>query len=310
MNAFKPWAAFLFVGGVAWGTSFLWIKIALEEIGPFILVALRLAFAVSAAWIYILIRKIPFPREFRLIGMMAFLGLINTAIPFTLISWGETRIDSGLAGILNGTMPLFTTVIAHFALADDRFTPAKAIGLLVGFGGLALLLSPELNTGGISGDLLGQAAVLGGAFLYAISTVIIRHTLKGQPPIIISAVSLTTASVIIWTVTPIVESPFTPPARQATWVAAIWLGLIGTTGAYLAYFYLINIWGPTRSSMVTYVFPLVAVALGVIFLGESLDWRIIVGGTAVIAGILIVNWRSLVPILLKPASANSRGAAD
>ncbi len=102
--------------------SFFWIKIAVDEIGPFTLVALRLTIAAIFAWLYIGFGKIPLPRDARTIGSMAFVGLFNTAIPFTLISWGETRIDSGMAGVLNGTVPLFTIVIAHFFEVEDRFT--------------------------------------------------------------------------------------------------------------------------------------------------------------------------------------------
>lgn len=297
MNQAKPWAAFLFLGTIAWGTSFLWIKVALEEIGPYTLVALRLTLATAAAWLYLRLAGFQMPRQKKLLGGIVLLGLFNTAIPFTLISWGETRIDSGVAGIMNSTMPLFTIVIAHLFVSDDRISPAKLAGLALGFGGVVLLLSSENGSGEGSRDFLGQAAVLSAAILYAFSSVFIRRTMGGMHAIVVAAGSLTMATIAMWIATPIAEPGFSLPTLPLTWLSIIWLGLIGTTGAYLAYFYLIGTWGPTRSTMVTYVFPVVAVLLGVIFLEEQLDWRTAAGGLAVISGIVIVNWRSLLFLL-------------
>jgi drug/metabolite transporter (DMT)-like permease len=301
MNQAKPWAAFIFLGTLGWGTSFLWIKIAVEEIGPFMLVALRLTVATVAAWAYLYFAGLRLPRQRKILGAMVLLGFINTAIPFLLISWGETRIDSGLAGILNGTMPLITVVIAHLLLVDDRFTPAKLVGLVLGFGGLVLLLSADAAPGQTSRDIWGQAAVLGAATLYSFSSVFVRRVLGGQHAIVISAGSLTAATAVIWIAAPIADPGLSLPVLPVTWLALVWLGLIGTTGAYLAYFYLIRTWGPTRSTMITYLFPVVAVGLGVIFLDEELVWQTAVGGLGVIGGIAIVNWRSFLPLLgLKP----------
>ena len=297
----KPWAAFLFVGLFAWGTSFLWIKIGLAEIGPFTLVTLRITFAVIVAWIYILLARITLPRTPRTWIVMAVLGVINICIPFTLISWGETRIDSGLAGLLNGTTPLFTLVIAHLFVSDDRITVLKIFGLLVGFGGVAVLVGRDISVQGLSGDILGQLAVVVASLAYGVSGVTIRKYLREVHPIVITAGSATAALVVMWILAPIVEAPFHLPREPLTWVSIVWLGTIGTTAAYLAYFYLIGAWGPTRASMVTYVIPIVAVFLGVVFLGEEIGWQIIVGGLGIIAGILIVNWHTLRPLLRQAA---------
>ncbi len=297
MSQYKPWAAFLFVGLFAWGTSFLWIKIGVAEIGPFTLVALRITFAVISAWVYIRLAGIKLPRDSRPWIVMAVLGLLNICIPFTLISWGETRIDSVLAGLINSTVPLFTVVLAHFFVNDDRITFLKIFGVLVGFGGVAVLVGRDIRVQGVSGDILGQIAVLVSSLAYAVSGVTIRKYLREVHPIVITAGAATAALVVMWILAPVIEAPFHLPREPLTWVAIVWLGTIGTTSAYLAYFYLIGTWGPTRASTVTYVIPIVAVVLGVVFLGEEIGWQLIVGGLGIIAGILILNWHNLHSLL-------------
>jgi drug/metabolite transporter (DMT)-like permease len=291
VNRFKEWGAFLFLGGFAWGTSFLWIKIGVEELTPFTLVFYRLVFGVAAIWVLLWFQrsKIDIPRM--KLGRMALLGLMNTAIPFTLITWSETRIDSGLAGILNGTAPLFTIVIAHLFLHDEKIQVSKVIGLIIGFFGLITLLSRDIDAVGLKGNLWGQLATLLAAIFYAGSSVFVRRSLKDQHPILIATVTLTSAFIYLAILTPFVEKPLSMPHLSITWIAVAWLGIIGTALSYQLYFYLIQTWGPTRSILVTYVFPVVAVILGIIFLGEELHWKLIVGGSLIIGGIAAVNYQ-------------------
>ncbi len=157
---------------------------------------------------------------------------------------------------------------------------------------------------------MGQLAVISAALLYAFSSVFIRRNLADQHPIVLTAISLTAALTITWIAAPIADNPLALPVRFLTWPAIAWLGIIGGTGAYLAYYYLIRTWGPTRSTMVTYVFPLVAVGLGVIFLAEPLTLRIVVGSLSVIGGILIVNWASLRHSLLHAPGVGNESGTD
>lgn len=289
MNRWKPWGAFLFLGLLAWGTSFLWIKVALEEIGPLTIVAYRMIFGVATAWLITRAQKQPFTIRGRALLYTIALGVVNTAIPFTLITWAETRIDSGLAGILNGTMPLFTISIAHFFLPDDRFSLPKTAGLAAGFAGLILLLSRDIGPQVLTGSLLGQLAVMLAAICYAAANVFTRLKLRGQHPIHTTAVSLTSSLVVLWIIAPLAESPIALPHHPMTWLACAWMGILGSALAYQAYFYLINSWGSTRTAAVTYIFPVWAVVLGVIFLGEHPGWQLFVGGGLVIGGIVLVN---------------------
>lgn len=291
MIQWKQWGAFLFLGALAWGTSFLWIKIALQELGPLTLVTYRMVFGAATAWLLTVIvsRKIAATRG--QLAIMVLLGLFNTAIPVTLISWSEVHISSGLAGVLNSTVPLWTIVIAHFFLSDDRFTLPKISGLVTGFAGVVILISRDLGSGGLAGTFWGQLAVILAAAMYGFSNVFVRRFLKGIHPLHTASVSLTAALVFMGIAAPLVEAPFAVPRLGMTWLACAWMGIIGMGLAYLAYFYLINNWGATRTAMVTYVFPVTAVLLGVIFLGERPTWHVFAGGMLIIGGIALVNLR-------------------
>lgn len=285
----REWLIFIFLGFFAWGASFLWIKIALEDIGPFALVTYRMAFGAVATWIliYFLGMKVNYTRQ-RLLGSM-FVGAVGLALPITLLSWGETRIDSGLAGIINGTVPLWTMIIAHFALHDDRITRQKALGLMVGFFGLIILVGRDVDFHRFGGSTLGQIAVIGMAICYAISIVFTRRYLKGQHPLLTASMALSTSVAVMLIATSLFERPFNVPQLGITWLACAWLGVIGCCLALWAYYHLLNKWGATRSSLVTYVFPVSAVMLGAIFLNEKITWHLIFGGALIIGGIALVN---------------------
>ena len=283
----KDWLAFIALS-LAWGSSFLWIKIALEEVGPFLLVALRLLIGLVAMLAYYFYKRPELPKLAKIWRALIVVGMINTAIPFVLISWGEQFIDSAMASILNGSMPLFTIVIAHLYLKDDRITRNRALGLIVGFVGVVILVARDFSDGGRS-SLLGQAAVIMAAALYAVSAVYIRRTTGDVSPIVRALIPLAAADGVIWIATPLVEAPLQLPQMTITWVALAWLGLVGSFLAYLLYYYLIHSVGPTRASMVTYTFPLVGVVLGVVFLHEVLDWSLALGGGLVLGSIAIVN---------------------
>jgi len=300
----KEWGIFALLG-IIWGSSFLWIKIAVEEIGPFMLVTFRLLFGLLGMAAVLIWQRQSFPRDRKTLLAYLFMGAFNTAIPFTLISWGETHIDSGLAAILNGTVPLFTIVIAHFWLQDEKITIPRIAGLVIGFIGVVILVSRDLNLQGMSGDSLnmwGQGAVLVAAICYALAVTFSRKYLRGQSPVVQSLMILLVADVIMFGVTPIAE-PLRLPALPITWLAIAWLGLLGSCLAYLLFFSLINAWGPTRASLVTYVFPVIGLILGIAFLGETADWRLLLGSALIVGGIVVVNFLKLPQPAPKPVSA-------
>lgn len=283
----KDWLAFIGLS-LAWGTSFFWIKIALEEVGPFLLVAYRIFFGLLALGIVLLWTRPQWPRQRSSYIAMLILGLTNTAIPFVLFSWAELHVDSAVASIFNSSMPLFTMVIAHFALSDDRLTRQRVLGLLVGFVGVVVLALRDTG-GDVRMNLLAQGALLLAVLFYAGSTVFARQRTKGIVPTVQAFVPLIVADAVIWTAAQAVEAPLQVPQLPMTWVALLWMGIVGSCIAYLCYYYLLHSVGPTRLAMVTYMFPVVGVTMGVLFLGERLDASLIVGAILVLLSLYIVN---------------------
>ena len=285
----KHWTAFIFLG-VIWSASFLWIKIALDEIGPNTLVAWRVLFGLLFAGGAVIFQRKAWPRSWSEWLPFIILGVTSIAVPFFLITWGELAIDSAVASILNATVPLFTIVIAHLFLQDDKMTVQRVIGLFVGFIGVVVLLSEDL-TAGVHSSVLGQAAVILASIFYAASSVYARRKTGSAPGLVRGAAPLVSATVLMWMVAPVFESPFKIPQLPLTWIAVLWLGILGSGLALIIWYYLLHEIGPTRTGMVSYIFPLGGVILGVIFLDEHLSWQLAVGALLIISSIIVVNWQ-------------------
>lgn len=286
----KHWLVFILLGAI-WSSSFMWIKIALQETGPNMLVAFRALFGLLFGLVVIFFQRIPWPRSFKDWFPLLLLGLTNVAIPFFLISWGEQSIDSAVASVLDATVPLFTILIAHYLLHDDKITLPKMLGLLIGFAGVVVLMSKDLSNAS-TGSLLGQAAVILASAFYAGSSVYIRITTQDTPGIIRSAGPLISATAVMWLATILFESPVEIPRLGITWVALLWLGVFGSGLAFVMAYYLIHEIGPTRTTMVTYLFPLGGVILGVTFLNEQLTWQLVMGATLIVSSLVVANWNS------------------
>ena len=294
-----------------WGSSFLFIKIGLDEgVGPLTIVSLRTLFASLLLGVVLLARGDRLPLQWDVWKRMAFLGVSNIVVPFALIAWGQQYIPSGLASILNAMVPLFTIVLAAVALADEHITVARLAGLGIGFGGVVLLALPSLEAAGGDADaalaVAGMLAVVIAAIFYAIASVYTRRRLTGhaivkQPdgswrapsPSEISFGSAFSAFVIISLMAVLFERPdgglYALPSSGLAWLAMVWLGALGTGVAYLLFFRLIERWGATRTTLVTYVIPVVAIALGFIVLGERLRPLELVGAALIIGGVVLVN---------------------
>ena len=296
----KHWIVFLLLGAI-WSSSFMWIKIAIQEVGPITLVAFRALFGLAFGIVVILIQRVKLPRTFKEWLPLLVVGLTNVAIPFFLISWGEQSIDSAGASILDATVPLFTILLAHFVLHDDKMTFPKVSGLIVGFIGIVILMSKDL--GASRSSLLGQLAVIVASLFYAISAVYVRKTTVDVPGILRSAGPLVSASLTMWLGAFVFESPVTLPQLNLTWIALLFMGVLGSGLAFVMAYYLIHEIGPTRSTMVTYLFPLGGVILGVFVLHEQLTWHIIAGALLIIASLAIANWEPRQRVLNEPAQA-------
>lgn len=301
----KEWAAFIALG-LIWGSSFFWIKIALREIGPFTLVGFRLLAGGSLLLALIAIRRVALPRERRVWLMLILVAFTNIAAPFVLFSWGEQFTDSSVASIWNATVPLFTMLIAPLFLSDERITLNKTLGLLAGFAGVLLLVSRDLGQIGDRASLIGQTAMLMAAISYAGGSIFVRRNLQGVTPMVKAAVTVIIADVMLWTAVSAVETPVQVPKLPMTWLAVVWLGILGSAVAFLLYFYLIQTVGATRATMVTYLMPVVGVILGVRFLNERLDGALVVGMLFVVLGIVIVNSKRQLKLRRRPVT---QGAA-
>ena len=287
----KEWSQFI-VLSLIWGSSFLWIKLLIQEMGPFTLVAWRLALGVIAGAGIVLWKRPALPRQGKLWLGLAILAVISSALPFFLISWGEQFIDSAVASVLNSTVPLFTVIIAQFFLPEERLTWNRGVGLVAGFVGIVLLMSRDLGTGFVGGDVRGQLAVLLAALSYGISGVYVRHSLKEVSPIVQALVPLTLADALTWIAAATFESPLQAPASTVAWIAIAWLGLLGTGFGFWLFFELLSSVGPTRASLTTYAVAALGVLLGVLVLNEPVDWRLVGGAALVVTGIWTVNRRT------------------
>ncbi len=284
----KHWLIFILLGTI-WSSSFLWIKIAVTEVGPMTLVAFRVLFGLLFAGGAVFIQRVEWPHDRKTWTAFIIIGITSVAVPFFLISWGEQVIDSAVASILNATVPLFTLIIAHLFLHDDRMTAQKVIGLAVGFVGVVILLSEDMHAS--QSSLLGQGAVILASLFYAGSAVYTRRNTPDAHGLVRGAAPLVSATALMWLAAPIVESPFKIPHLPITWIALLWLGVLGSGLALILNYYLIHEIGPTRATMVTYVFPLGGVILGVLFLNEHLSWQLLAGGLLIISSLVVVNWK-------------------
>ena len=287
---FKHWFAFILLAAI-WSSSFLWIKIAIRELSPITLVALRTFFGALVGIIAILVTRTRLPHSRSVWIALMILGLTNVAIPFGLITWGELSIDSAVASILNATVPLFTFLIATIFLNDEGFKPGNIVGLLIGFGGVIILLMKDLQPG--SHNLfLGQAAVLLAAIFYAGSIVYARITTDRVSGLVRGIMPLVSATVIMGTGSFVLESPVKIPSLPITWLAVVWLGVLGSGLAFILWYYLLQEIGPTRAALVTYILPLGGVILGVVFLNEALSWNLAFGGLMIVTSVIVMNRKS------------------
>lgn len=283
----KHWLIFITLG-LIWSSSFMWVEIALREVGPITLVAFRVFFGFLFGLVVIVTQRIPLPRTMKEWTPLIVLGLTNIAIPFFLISWGQKSIDSGVASILDATVPLFTILAAHFILRDDKMTTPKVLGLFTGFAGVVVLMSKDI--GDSAGSLLGQLAVIAACVFYAGSSIFARVFTEGTSTTLRGLGPLASASVVMVSSAFLFEAPLKIPTLPITWIALLWLGILGSGLAFMMLFHLIHEIGPTRTTMVTYLFPLGGVTLGVIFLNEALTWQIITGAALIILSLAIANW--------------------
>jgi len=277
-----------------WGSSYLFIKIGVETLPPLSLVLLRVLVGLAILLAVVAVTRTPLPRDARTLAHLAVLGAVNIAIPFWLISAAEQHISSGLAGILQSTAPFFTLVIAAAFIHDERITPGRLAGIGLGFLGILVLSAENIaDLGSAPGieRLLAELAVVGASLAYGIGNTYARRNLRSTRPLVLSTGQVGWAAVWVGVLALVADGGVTLPAVPEATFSVLWLGAIGTGFAYLVFFRLLTGWGPTRASLVAYLLPVVAVILGVVVLGETVDAFFLVGACLIVAGVWVVNRR-------------------
>ena len=289
----RDWAALLFLS-VLWGGSFFFIEIAVETVRPLTLVLIRVTIAASALWLYLAARRqrLPLPPG----ALLAFLvlALLNNVLPFVLFASAQREIAGGLASILNATTPIWGVIVAHLFTRDERMTPAKVAGVMLGFGGVAVMIGPEF-LGRIGTGVVAQLACLVATLCYALAGVYGRRfRAMGIPPVAVSTGQLTASAIVMLPLVLVFEAPWQAagPAPEA-WAALVALALVSTSLAYILYFQLLASAGATNSLLVTFLISITAILLGALVLGEVLEPRHFAGMALIGAGLAAIDGRLL-----------------
>lgn len=277
---------------IVWGGSFLFVGVAVRELPPLTIVAVRVVTAALALLLVLKLMRVVLPRTRQ--AWAAFLGMsiLNNVIPFTLIVWGQGYIASGLASILNATMPLFTVIVAHYLTDDERLTGQRLAGVVVGFIGVAVMIGAAVLTSW-DASILAQLAVLGAALSYGFSGVFGRRfKTMGIPPLATAAGQVTVSSALLLPAALIVDRPWTLGLPSTgTILSLVALGLVSTAFAYLIFFRLLARAGATNVGLVTFLIPVSAILLGVLILGETLAARHFAGMALIGVGLVLIDGR-------------------
>jgi drug/metabolite transporter (DMT)-like permease len=282
------WIPFLALGFM-WGTSYLWIKVGLESLPPMTLIAGRLVLGTAFLAVVVAVARQALPRSPRQYGHLLLMSVINIVLPFVLITYGEQSIDSSLAAILNATVPLFVIVIAPLVLPDEGITLARVAGLAIGFAGVVWLVAPGL-TSGLGTSVPAELMMIGSSLSYACGNVYARRHVRGLAPMVPALFQVAFAAAITVPLALLVDRPLSEvhPAPIAL-LAVVWLGVLGSGLAYLCFFTILRWWGSMRTSMVSYLLPLVGIAAGALVLGEAVTANRLGGTALIVAGIAIVS---------------------
>jgi drug/metabolite transporter (DMT)-like permease len=284
------WLIFLLLG-FFWGSSYLFIKIGVDNgLQPFTLIMFRLLIGFILLATVVAFAREPLPRDPRQYGHLAVMGTINIAIPFALITFAEQTVDSSLAAVINGAVPLFVIVIAAIFLAGETITVNRLAGLAVGFVGVALIVGLDV-TDLSSSSAIGELALIGATISYAFGAVYARAHVHGLRPMIPALFQVFFGLVVTAVLAFVFEHPLAAvPAPDAIF-AVVWLGLLGSGLAYLAFFRTLQRWGATRTSLVAYLLPVYGIALGALVRAEPIAPTTLIGTVLIIAGIALVNAR-------------------
>ncbi len=281
--------ALLLALALIWGSSYMLIKLGLETLPPLTIAAVRIGLAAMVVVVIVWWRGERLPVGFNQWRPFMVMAMLSNVLPFTLIAWGEVRIDSGLTGILLGCMPLATLVLAHLFTRDERLSTHKIMGLTLGAAGLALLVGADALAG-LGGHLLGELAVIGAGLSYASATVYAHRAIRGRPTVS-SAATLLVATAITLPFSLALDTPWRLDPSALSLAAVAVLGIVGTGLATVIYFRLVGGAGATFTAMINYLIPPISVLWGVTLLAETPSLRMAGALALILAGVGLINRR-------------------
>lgn len=283
--------AMLVALSVLWGGSFFFIGVAVSEVPPLTIVALRVGLASVALWSIVLVLGLEPPKSAGVWAAFLGMGLLNNVVPFTLIVWGQVHIASGLASILNATTPLFTVIFAGMLLTDERFTALKLAGVAIGFLGVAVMIRVSASTG--SGGSLPKIAIIGAAASYGLAGVYGRRfKAMAVNPVVTAAGQVSASALLLTPVALAVDGALDVAGTSVgTWAAIMGLAVFSTAIAYVLYFKILETAGATNLLLVTLLIPVSAILLGSFFLNESLEAIHFLGMALIALGLSAIDGR-------------------
>lgn len=277
---------------LCWGGSFFFVEILLAYLPPLTIVTARIGIAAIVLWALVFMLKLQRPRGISQWGALIVLGLLSIALPFSLITWAQTRIDSSIASILNATAPLFVVLLAGITLSDERLTLNKLAGVITGLLGVSILIGPGAMNG-FGGSTVGQLAVVAASFSYALAAVFSRRFAQmGLSPTMVATGQVTMATVMLLPLALVMEgAPNLTTVPLTAYVSLLGLALLSTVLANVLYFRLIKTAGATNSALVGFLMPVVGTTLGIALLGEAFTLLQILGAVLIGVGLLIMDGR-------------------
>ena len=289
----RDWAILRFLA-IIWGGAFMFIGVAVRHVEPLTYVWLRLTIAAAAMFLFMRLKghRLDLPRE--VWGSILLLAFLNNALPFTLFGWGQTHIASGLASILNATTPIWGVLVAHLYTQDERMTPRKIAGVLLGFAGVATMIGPTLLAN-VGTGALAQLACIAAALSYAFAAVWARRFRRmGVAPMSVTTGQLTAGALMMLPLALLVDQPWSQPFPPLTaWGAIVALALLCTAFGYVLYFRLIETAGATNALLVTLLVPPFAILFGTLFLDEVLAPQDFIGLALIALGLAAIDGRLL-----------------
>ena len=277
--------ALLLLLSLLWGASYALIRVAVETIPPLTLVACRVTIATVLLQLVLARRGLALPRAPRIWRNFAIQAAMNGILPFSLIAWGEQRVDSGLAGVLNSTTPIFVFLFARIWSRQEPASLRQLAGTLLGLAGIVAIVGPTALEAGLGGDALAQAAIVAATLCYA-GAVLFGRNFAGLPAILPAAGSTAVSALVMAPAALLIERPWSLPMPSMDSVLAlVALGTCSTAGAFVIYFRLLGSLGSVGTASVAYLRAAVSVAIGILFLGELPSWQVAGGLALVLVGV-------------------------